>query len=330
MLQREIGNSGIKASAVALGTWAIGGGPWWGDNDDSDSIKAIHAAIDAGISLIDTAPVYGYGHSEEVVGKAICDRREKVVLATKCGLWWNDQSGSLFFELDGRKVFRCLKPETIKVEIKESLRRLKTSYIDLYQTHWQAMPPVMTPIEDTMAALLELKAKGLIRAIGVSNVSVPELEKYLACGAVVSVQEKYSMLDRKIEDSGLLPFCVRNGVSALAYSPLEQGLLTGKIGMDKKLTADEFRNHIPWFKPENRAKVLAMLEGWKPLAAARSCTLSQLVIAWTLARPGVTFALCGARHPGHAVENAKAGSVSLSSSEIAKMDADLKAIGSPL
>lgn len=326
MLQREIGNSGIMASAVGLGTWAIGGGPWWGPTDDKESVRAIHAALDSGISLIDTAPVYGFGRSEEVVGEALRGRRDKAVVATKCGLWWDDARGSLFFDLGGTKVFKSLLPETVRKEVYASLRRLKIDYIDLYQTHWQAVEPVKTPVEDTMAALLDLKRKGLIRAIGVSNVSPSELEAYLDCGGIVSAQEKFSMLDPKIVASGLLDLCVRRNVSLLAYSPLEQGLLTGRIGMDRTFSDAEYRSHIPWFRPESRRKVLDMLKGWEPLTGKLSCTMAQLVVAWTLSRPGVTFALCGARHPEQAMENARAGDLALPPEDIGRMDADIASL----
>lgn len=154
---RKLGNSELKVSAVGLGTWAIGGGPWWGETDDRESIRAIQAAVDAGVTLIDTAPAYGFGHSEEIVGRALCGRRDKVVLATKCGLWWNDETGVFHFEQGGYVVRRSLEPRTLRIEVEASLRRLGTDHIDLMQTHAQAVEPLKTPIADTMACLMDLR-----------------------------------------------------------------------------------------------------------------------------------------------------------------------------
>ena len=260
MQHRELGSSGIQASVVAFGAWAIGGGPWWGPTDDAESIRAIHAALDAGINLIDTAPVYGFGRSEEVIGRALQGRRDRAVLATKCGLWWDDDTGVVHFEQLGHKVRRSLDPRTIRAEVEASLKRLRTDRLDVLQTHWQSVEPFKTPIADTMACLLELKQQGKIRAIGASNISPSEMDEYRRCGALDVCQPRYSLLDRRIE-ADVLPYCHKNQVSTLVYSPLEQGLLTGKIGLDKHFTPDEFRNRIAWFQPANRARVLAMLAG---------------------------------------------------------------------
>jgi methylglyoxal reductase len=330
MRTRKIGTTNIEASVVTLGTWAIGGGTWWGkSSDDEQSIRAIHAALDAGVTMIDTAPVYGWGRSEEVVGKAIQDRRDKVVLATKCGLWWHDDRGPLFFELEGRSVRRILRPETIRQEIEFSLKRLGTDYIDLYQTHWQSPEPENDPISETMECLMKLKEEGKIRAIGVSNVDVSQIKEYQAAGVLDTIQPRYSMLDRKIEQD-LLPYCLEHNISSLAYSPLEQGLLTGKIGMDRILKEGEARNSIPWFKPENRQKVLDMLAGWKDLTEKYDCNLAQLVIAWTVAQPGITFALCGARKVEHSTQNAVAGDLELDQQDIQRIRNDVEALGEPV
>ena len=328
MKRRLIGQSGIEASAVAFGAWAIGGGSWWGETDDELSILAIQTALDAGIDFIDTAPVYGFGRSEEIVGRALKGRRDKAIVATKCGLWWDDSRGSKHFSLDGKTVNRCLKPETIRIELESSLRRLDTDYIDLYQTHWQSVEPDYTPIAETMACLLDLKREGKIRAIGVSNVDPEQIEAYCAVGPVDSVQPRYSMLDRQIEKE-LLPSCEKHNLATLAYSPLEQGLLTGKIGMDQTFDEGAFRNMLPWYKPANRKRVLELLAGWKDLTASYSCTLAQLVIAWTIAQPGITFALCGARKPANVVDNAGAGSLELAAADIERMRRDVEALGDP-
>lgn len=313
---------------MGLGTWAIGGGPWWGQTDDAQSIRAIHAALDAGINLIDTAPAYGFGRSEEVVGQAIRDRRDGVVLATKCGLWWGDDTGSVFFEQSGKTVRRSLDPRTIRIEVEESLRRLGTDRIDLLQTHWQATADAPTPIADTMACLMRLREQGKIRTIGVSNVTPGQMDEYLAAGVIVACQPRYSMLDRKIE-ADVLPYCRDRGIATLVYSPLEQGLLTGKIGMDRQFGAEAARAMIPWFRPDNRRRVLDMLAGWEDLCEGHACSMAQLVIAWTVAQPGVTCALCGARKPEDAEENAGARSVHLDDGDIARMRRDVEALGQP-
>lgn len=332
MRYRALGSSGIEASVVGLGTWVTGGGAWWGPQpDNEESIRAIHTAIDAGVNLIDTAPCYGFGLSEEIVGKAVYGRRDKVVLATKCGLWWQDDRGSVFYERDGRTVRRCLRPETIREEIEHSLRRLGTDRIDLYQTHWPAIEPDKTPICDTMACLMSLKAQGKIRAIGVSNVSLEELQENRRCGDVVSDQFRYSMLARDAEKD-ILPFCRAQGLATLTYMSLEQGLLTGKVGMDRTFGKDEFRSNadwLPWFKLENRPRVLEMLASWKALTNTYRCTLAQLVVAWTAAQPGVTHVLCGARRAEQIAETAAAGNLELPPEVLRRIQNDVETLGKP-
>ncbi len=324
MKYRKLGSSGLEVSTIALGTWAVGGGPWWGESDDQESIRAIHAAIDAGVNLIDTAPVYGFGHSEEVVGLAVRDRRDKVIIASKCGLWWDDDSGTPYFEQSGRKVRNCLEPRTIRSEVDNSLRRLGIDCIDLMQTHKQ-VGPGETRIADTMECLMRLRSEGKIREIGVSTCTPAQMDEYRAAGVLVSNQPRYSMLDRAIE-SEVLPYCIKHNIAVLAYTPLEQGLLTGKIGMDTEIAPELFRNNIAWFAPGKRSKVLQMLEAWCPLTEKYGCTMAQLVLAWTVEQPGVTSALCGARKVSHAVENAGAGAVEISADDIALMRCDVEAV----
>jgi len=329
MRTRALGNSGIQATVIALGAWAIGGGPWWGATDDALSIQAIHAALDAGVNCIDTAPVYGFGHSEEVVGQAIKGRRDKVVLATKCGLWWADERGSEVFQMSGNVVRRCLRPETLRIEIEDSLRRMNTDYIDLYQTHRQVQPQDPTSIEDIMACLLDLKAQGKIRAIGASNTTTADVDRYLAAGELACVQERYSMLDRKLETEAL-PQCLDKNVAVLAYSPLEQGLLTGAISRTQVFAEGERRNTQPWLQPNNRSRVLDMLDGWQDLTETYDCTLAQLVIAWTVAQPGITVTLCGARKPAHAESNTKAAALNIAPADATRIRADVQALGNPI
>ena len=314
MLTREIGRSGITASAVGLGTWAIGG--WmWGGTDEAQSIAAIQASIDEGVSLIDTAPAYGQGLSEEIVGKAIRGRRDKVVLATKCGLVWHTTKGNHFFDYDRRPVHRYLGRESIVHEVEQSLKRLGTDHIDHYITHWQ---DPTTPVAETMEALETLKAQGKIRSIGASNVSVADVEAYTSAGQLDAVQQEYSMVVRDIEES-FVPLCTRHGISVLSYSSLALGLLSGKIGPDRVFTGDDQRKDNPRFSTANREKVARLMQYIRAIADGHRATEAQVVIAWTLQQPGITFALCGARNPQQAKENAGAGSIRLSPDEIKRI-----------
>lgn len=329
MQYREIGKSGICGSAIALGTWAIGGGGFWdGVDDDTKAIDTIRAAIENGITLIDTAPAYGEGKSERLIGQAIHDLpREKLVLSTKCGLiWWGDEGGYMH-TLDGKKYFRNLEPYSIRQEVEMSLERLGTDHIDVYFTHWPSLPSYPTPIERTMQGLSDLKHEGLIRAIGASNVDLPQIKQYVAAGDLDAIQPSYSMLNRVIEGE-LLDYCIAHNISVFAYSPLEQGLLTGKITMDYPLKDGTYRkDYLACYQPENRRRVLAMLDSWKDLQEKYDCTLSQLVIAWTISQPGITVALCGARKPHHLMENVKAGSLVLEPDDLKRMRADAEALG---
>ncbi len=320
MLTREIGASGIEASVIGLGTWAIGG--WmWGGTDEAKSIAAIQASVDAGVTLIDTAPAYGQGVAEDIVGKALKGRRDKVVLATKCGLVWHTQKGNHFFDYDGKPVHRYLGKDAIIYEVEQSLTRLGTDYIDHYITHWQ---DPTTPIAETMEALETLKQQGKIRSIGASNTSADEVKAYVAAGQLDAIQEEYSMIKRDIEGT-LLPVCRENGVSVLSYSSLALGLLSGKIGPDREFTGDDQRKDNPRFSMSNRQKVADLMQTIAPIAEAHGATLAQTVIAWTVQQPGITFSLCGARDAAQAVENAKAGQLSLTEAEIAEIDTQARA-----
>lgn len=316
MLTRPLGGSSIDASAVGLGTWAIGG--WmWGGTDESESIAAIQASIDEGISLIDTAPAYGQGRAEEILGSAIRGRRDEVVLATKCGLVWHTTKGNRFFDFDGEPVHRYLGRESIVHEVEESLRRLGTDHIDLYITHWQ---DPTTPIEETVAALVQLREQGKIRAIGASNVSEQELRSYVATGELDAIQEEYSMIARDIETT-LLPIARDADVSTLSYSSLALGLLSGSMGPDRVFSGDDQRKGNPRFSLANREKVARLMEAIEPVADAHAATKAQIVIAWTLQQPGITYSLCGARNPKQARENAAAGRLRLSDDDLTLIDA---------
>lgn len=315
-ITRRVGKSGVVTSAVGLGTWAIGG--WmWGGTDEAESIAAIQASIDAGVSLIDTAPAYGLGRSEEIVGKAIKGRRDRAVIATKCGLNWHSKKGNHFFDQDGKPVNRYLGADGIAHEVEQSLRRLGTDYIDLYITHWQ---DPTTPIAETMEALERLKSAGKIRAIGASNLNTAELQQYVAAGQLDAIQERYSMLDREIEQT-LLPITRQHQVAALSYSSLALGLLSGAIDPAREFSGDDQRKSNPRFSQANRRKVAALKHALAPVAGVHQASMAQIVIAWTLAQPGITFALCGARSAAQARDNARAGEISLSAAELAAVDA---------
>lgn len=322
MQYREIGKSGISASVVAVGAWAMGG--WmWGGTDEKSSIEAIHAALDEGVNFIDTAPVYGFGVSEKIVGKAIKDRRDKVVLATKCGIVSRPDRGEYKFNAtsqgvdpDGHLQIRVYQgAESIRNEVEMSLRRLQTDYIDVYQTHWQDST---TPISETVEVLEKLKKEGKIRAIGVCNATVEDMNEYFEGGRIDSDQEKYSMLDRGLEERQL-PYSREHDLSVFAYSPLANGLLTGKITPEREFEAGDLRAGNPRFSVENRKRVAAMLDEFRPFAERYNSSMAQIVTAWTLAQPGLTHALCGMRNAEQARENARAGNIELAEEDVQKI-----------
>lgn len=332
MKTRPLGQSGIEASVVAFGAWAIG--EWtWGKADEGESIRAIHAFLDAGGNLIDTAPIYGFGRSEEIVGKAIADRRDRVVLATKCAMRSDLTDKQLqravkkfstteqMYDRPGEEsdksfdIYIYNGADGIREEIERSLKRLKTDVIDLYQTHWQ---DDATPIEERMGALEALKKEGKIRAIGVSNASPEQIDTYRRFGQVDSDQEKYSMLDREMEKTNL-PKCAEENIAFLAYSPMSQGLLTGKIDPDREYPEGDQRRHKDRFKPENVRKVRAMLEPMQAISGRHDVSLAQLTMAWTLAQRGCSHVLCGARKAQQSIDNAGAGAVELNKDELAQI-----------
>ena len=287
----------------------------------SQAVAAIKAAVDAGVTLIDTAPIYGFGRSEQLVGEAIEHRRDELVLATKCGNVWDRQKGTFRFYSSGLdasdkpariKSYSYLGPESIRDELENSLKRLRTDRIDLYQVH---LPDETTPIAETMAELMKLKAAGKILAIGVSNMTVSQLDEYRAAGALDADQEKYNMLDRDHERD-LLPYCAEHSMAMLAYSPLCFGLLTGKIAPGRTYGPGDLRGKSARFADDNLRKVAAMLDEFKPIAERHGISLGQLAIAWTAAQPGVTHVLCGARKVRHAIENAAAGDITLTDEDI--------------
>jgi aryl-alcohol dehydrogenase-like predicted oxidoreductase len=325
MQYRQLGTTEIQTSVVGFGAWAIGG--WmWGGSDEKEAIRAIDAAVDHGINLFDTAPMYGYGRSEEIVGRAIAGKRDKIVLATKCGLRWDTKDwrkgeGVLHFlgsnegiSSDGQfRVYKYLRPESIRWEVEQSLLRLKTDYLDLLQTHWQEET---TPIAATMETLLRLKEEGKIRAIGVSNVTGDHLHQYQAVGPIDVAQERLSLIDRQIEQNGVLDFCKTNGVSLLAYSPMANGLLTGRLSPDRTFNEGDLRRGNPRFAAENINRVNNMLREFSEIAEKYHATAGQIIIAWTAGQYEKTHVLCGARSDKQVAENAPAGDIVLTKEEL--------------
>ena len=330
MQHRALGRSGIRVPSVTFGAWAIGGW-YWGGSDDDEAVRAIQTAIDCGMDAIDTAPVYGFGHSERVVGRAIRGRRERVILMTKVGLRWDDAQGEPYFETtddNGRKlsIYKNARPSSVKHEVEQSLQRLGVDTIDLVQVHW---PDPTTPIAATMGALLELRAEGKLRAIGVSNFSVEmmkEAEAALGDVPLASDQPKYNLVGRDIERE-ILPFARSRSIGVVVYSPLEQGLLTGKVDTARAFPETDGRSRRATFTPENRRRVNELLSRVvAPIAAKHSATVAQVVIAWTVAQPGITSAIVGARTSDQARENARGGEIALASEEISAIRAAFESL----
>jgi len=297
---RELGTSGIKISPVIMGTWQAGR-DMWTDIDDAQTTRAIQAAVDAGVTTIDTAAVYGKGHSERVVGQAVGGRRPDVVIATK--VFANE-----------------LKADQVAAACERSLQNLDTDYIDLFQIHWPSgsFGSPVVPIEETMQALNRLKEQGKIRAIGVSNFSRTQLAEAMAFGDIVSLQPPYSLFWRHVEEDAL-PLCTQNGLSILAYSPMAQGILTGKFGPGHQFKRGDHRRANRLFQEPVFARVQKALQGLKPIAERHRVSLGQLALAWVIAQPG-TCAIAGARNETQALENARAAAISLTPEDLAEMD----------
>ncbi|MDD5200765.1 MAG: aldo/keto reductase [Terrimicrobiaceae bacterium] len=317
MKKRRLDSSEVEVSVVVFGAWAAGG--WmWGGNERAKSIEAIRASIELGVTSIDTAPIYGQGLSEEIVGEAILDiPRADLQILTKCGLRWDVEAGEFFFESEGNdghpvRTYRYAARDSVIAECEASLLRLGTDYLDLLQLHW---PDPTTPIDETMEALAKLADQGKIRAAGVSNYSVEQMRVAEQTVSLASNQMPYSMVNRGIE-ADLVPYCVERGRAILAYSPLQRGLLTGKYRPGHAFAAGDHRARYEFFTDENVRRVDAFLDSIRPLADARGITLAQLVIAWTIAQPGITAALVGARDAEQARANAQGGEIELTPAEL--------------
>lgn len=325
MEYKKTGTSDLQLSVICFGAWAAGG--WmWGGTDRNDAVAAIRAAYDLGVTTIDTAPVYGQGTSEEIVGEAIKDiPRDKVQILTKYGMRWDMAKGNLAFKSKNNQgqdidVYKYAGKESIIEECEVSLRLLKTDYIDLYQIHW---PDLSTPIEESMEAVAMLIQQGKVREAGVCNYNVEQMQEAQKHVSLVSNQIPYSMVKRGIE-AETLPYCIKNNIAVLAYSPLERGLLTGKLKPGHQFSAGDHRAGLYFFTNENLEKTHQFLDKIRPLADSKYATLSQLVIRWTIEQPGITMALVGARNADQAVQNAKAIDIKFDSEEISFITSHLE------
>lgn len=280
-----IAGTSLRSSRIGLGTWAIGGSSW-GGTDEAEAIRAIHTALERGINLIDTAPVYGFGRAEEIVGKALAlsRQRDQVIVATKVGLEWNERE----------QIFRNSSPDRIRTEIDDSLRRLGTEVIDLYQVHW---PDPKIPVEETAQTLTELQHAGKIRAIGVSNYTIDQIDRFRRAAQLHTVQPPYNLFERDIEDDAL-PYCRQHHLTTVAYGALCRGLLSGRMKSETEFTADDIRRLDPKFQPSHYPRYLRAAERLDQLARERyGKRVVHLAARWLLDQPGVGIALWGARRP---------------------------------
>ena len=325
MIYRELGQSGIQVSAITFGAWAIGGF-MWGGNDEGEAIKAIKKGFELGVTSIDTAPIYGMGLSEELVGKAIKGNRHQYQILTKFGIKWKTKGSPEQFrsqqdyEALMRQIYRTAKKDSIIRECEDSLRRLGTDYIDYYQHH---RPAEDTPVDEVMEALDKLKDQGKIRAAGVSNYSLEEMKAGNRLLRLEANQLPYSMLKRDIEED-IIPWLLKNNKGVMAYSPLQRGVLTGKYSPDSKLAEGDHRKNSRYFKKDNIARINAFLAKIEPIAQDYQASLAQLVLNWTIHQPGITVALAGARNPKQTEDNAKAAHIQLSDAEMSQINTHLE------
>jgi len=317
MKYRKLANTDLLLSEVTFGAWAAGG--WmWGGTERKDAIDAIRVSYSMGVTSIDTAPIYGQGTSEEIVGEAIKGfPRDRFQILTKYGMRWDLKKGDFAFSSKNNNgqdidIYKYAGKESIIKECEDSLKRLGTDYIDLYQIHW---PDSTTPIEESMEAVSRLIEQGKVRYAGVCNYDAAQMAEAGKYITLASDQVPYSMVKRGIE-AELIPYCLDNNKSILAYSPLERGLLTGKIRPGHVFAPGDHRKDVSFFKEENLRRTDEFLELLKPLAAEKRLTLGQLVILWTLQQPGITITLVGARNSEQAIENAKAIDSTLNKEEV--------------
>lgn len=312
MQKRKLGNSDLEITPLGVGAWAMGGGNWafgWGPQDDADSVAAVHAALDAGWNWIDTAAVYGLGHAEVVVGKAVKERSDRPYVFTKCARVWDEH----------RQIGKRLKADSVKQECENSLRRLGMETIDLYQIHW---PEPDEDIEEGWKAVSELKAEGKIRWAGLSNFSAAQMRRVAPIAPITSLQPPYSLVSPEIEDE-ILPYCKENGIGTLVYSPMKSGLLSGKMTRERvaAMPADDFRQRTPNFQEPLLTKNLNLVELLREIGARHGRTPGEVAIAWCLRRPEVTAAIVGLRSPAQLEGVRGAAEYRLSPEELAEIEA---------
>lgn len=327
MEYRKLADSDLELSVITFGSWAVGS--WmWGKTERNDAIGAIRTAYELGVTSIDTAPIYGQGDSEEIVGEAIRGiPRDKIQILTKFGMRWDVKKGTFAFKSKNNNgqdidIYKYGGKESVIKECEDSLRRLKTDYIDLYQIHW---PDPSTPVNETFEAVAKLIDQGKVRYAGVCNYDTPLLEEVKKTISIVSDQVPFSMVNREIQNE-IVPYCIKHGKSILAYSPMQGGLLTGKMKPGYAFAEGDHRKNNKYFTDENIQRTNDFLERIKPLADEKGATLSQLIIRWTIEQPGITIALVGARNVRQAKQNAEAINVKLSHEEIEFINKQLETL----
>ncbi|HUN53775.1 MAG TPA: aldo/keto reductase [Smithella sp.] len=319
MKYRKIGKTDLSSSCIGLGTFEIGGSSWWDELDDKKSIRTIQAALDLGVNFIDTAPVYGYGHSEQLVGRAIKGYRDKVIIATKVGeefIGYNE--GRFHYHHDGKNVYTCLTKKAIFRQIEDSLRNLDTDYIDIYSPHYFFDDTSIGSIEEAMDTFLILKKQGKIRYVSVSNMTYEHLKNFNEVNdmGICGMQLFCNVLDHDILSSNIVKYLVENGLSAFGINSMAKGLLAGVFPDDYQVKPGSERSESPWFLDGMTAKVNEMLRSWAPLCEKYSASTSAIAIAWTLAQPGFTHIMAGAVEPEHVKANANASDIELEPQEI--------------
>jgi aryl-alcohol dehydrogenase-like predicted oxidoreductase len=312
---RTLGNSDLQLTAIGFGAWAIGGGNWefaWGAQDDNESVTTIDRALDLGINWIDTAAIYGLGHSEEIVAKALKNSSKKPYVFTKCSMRWHED----------RSIYRSLKKDSVREEVENSLRRLQVDVIDLYQIHW---PNPESEIEEGWESLAKLKEEGKVRYIGVSNFNVEQMKRVQKIAPITSLQPPYSLLNRNVE-AEILPFCKANNIGVINYSPMASGLLTGKMTADRiqNLPADDWRKRSPQFQEPRLSRNLRLVEVLRGIGEKHGIEPGVVAVAWTLRQPAVTAAIVGARRPEQVDGTIKAAAFRLSPEEISLIDEFLR------
>ena len=312
MKTKPLGNSDMFITPIGFGAWAIGGSGWdfaWGGQDDSDSVAAIHEALDAGVNWIDTAAVYGLGHSEEVVARALAGMSKRPYVFTKCSMTWDEQ----------RKIGHSLKGASIRRECEASLRRLGVDAIDLYQIHW---PNPDEDIEEGWETMAKLKEEGKVRHIGVSNFDIGQMQRALDIAPITSLQPRYSLIHREVEEE-ILPFTAWQEIGVIAYSPMASGMLTGAMTRERieQMPADDWRRSHPDFKEPLLSRNLRLVRLLKAIGAHHGCTPAEVAVAWVLHNRAVTGAIVGARKPGQVRGVLGAAGLRLSLTEVAEFEA---------